>query len=307
MGGLIDSMGDARVRRSVACFVAVAIVAGLAQAAAAEVRRVEAVGIYGIKDSARRRVIPRDEAIARATWEGVSRVALELIGESPALSEEDGERPARAGRTTETVRPPMENGGGWDQAEAGRGDPNDPRLARGAGPAAGENEMAALEEALGEKMLPYTRSYRILEDRGEVPVLFAEDPDIDTEYVVVVEVLVDVDRVTAALERNGLISTASAGDGESSRLTLEVLGLSRYPAVERLVALLRGPLGASRVHTLEFTRERQVLGLVGPFGLEELAMRLAEARDPGLVLEPIGVDPSRGRLRIRARYQPEAL
>jgi len=307
VGRLIESMGDARARRSGACLVAIAIVAGLASSAAAEVRRVEAVGIYGIKDSARRRVIPRDEAIARATWEGVSRVALELMGESPAMTEEDGEPAARAGRTAEAVRPPMENGGGWDRAGAGRVDSNDPRLARGAGPAAGENEMAALEEALGEKMLPYTRSYRILEDRGESPVLFAEDPDIDTEYVVVVEVLVDVDRVSAALERNGLISTASLAEGESSRLTLEVLGLSRYPAVERLVALLRGPLGASRVQTLEFARERQVLGLVGPFGLEELAMRLAEAGDPGLVLEPIGVDPVGGRLRIRARYQPPAL
>lgn len=271
--------------RLVACLLAIAG-AGLAEPAAAEVRRVEAVGIYGIEESARRRVIPRDEAIARATWEAVSRVALELIGESAPTGDAYDDAPdGRVG--------------------PGREDPGDE--GRGPDGAGDEGEQAALQTALGEQMLPYTRSYRILEDRGEAPVLFAEDPDIETEYVVVVEVLVDVDRVADALERNGLIARSDAGSSEAERVTIEVLGLAHYPAVERLMAFLRGAMGARRVVTLEFERERQVLGLEGRFGLEEVARRLAQAGDPGLVLEPLAVDPTRGRIRLRARYRPEAL
>ncbi len=124
-----------------------------AEGASAEVRRVEAVGIYGIQDSARRRVIPRDEAIERGTWEAVSRVALELIGES-APPGGDG---AEEGQ--DTVRRPID----------GRG-----RSEEGAGSGGLDDEAAArLRSALGDDMLPYTRSYRILEDRGEGPVLFA--------------------------------------------------------------------------------------------------------------------------------------
>ena len=59
----------------------------LAQGASAELRRVEAVGIYGIKESMRTRVIPKDEAISLANWEGISRVALELIGESSGFTD----------------------------------------------------------------------------------------------------------------------------------------------------------------------------------------------------------------------------
>ena len=293
MEGSKTSTDDARGRldapiragaRLLACGLLIAA-AGLAAPAAAEVRRVEAVGIYGIEESARRRVIPRDEAIARATWEAVSRVALELIGESAPTGDVYDDAPdGRAG--------------------PGRDDPDAPPAASGSEDA---GEAEALQAALGEQMLPYTRSYRILEDRGESPVLFAEDPDVETEYVVVVEVLVDVDRVADALERDGLIARSSAGASEAERVTIEVLGLARYPAVERLVALLRSAMGARRVVTLEFERERQLLGLEGRFGLEEVARRLAQAGDPGLVLEPLAVDPTRGRIRLRARYRPEAI
>ena len=183
--------------------------------ASAELRRVEAVGIYGIRDSARARVIPRDEAIARARWEGISRVALELIGESEVIPGPDGE-PLSTGEeggnlsgggasTTDNLIPPLERSGGENERslEAGMDpwvDPHDVRFDRVA-PSA--NETALLRSALGKDLLPYTRSYRILEDQGELPVLFNDVPGVETEYVVVVEVIVDLDRIAAALESAG--------------------------------------------------------------------------------------------------------
>ena len=48
--------------------------------AAAEPHRVEVVGAYPIREALRGKLNPREEAIRKALWEGVSRVALELIG-----------------------------------------------------------------------------------------------------------------------------------------------------------------------------------------------------------------------------------
>jgi hypothetical protein len=238
----------------------------------AELQRVEAVGAYAIRDAVRSRVIPRDEAIARARWEGVSRVARELIGES---------------------------GTGFAEGPDGPGTELQPVLGE---PSRGE--IAALESALGKDMLPYTRSYRILDDQGEQPVLFDDVPGVTSEYIVVVEVIVDVDRVNDALERAGLVATDLSPRSEES-VTLELVGLSRYEALETVRSTLREELGATRVQTLEFARERQVLSVEGPFGAEGLSARLGKVRNPRLVLEPIGLDVESSRVRMLGRWFPE--
>ena len=239
----------------------------------AELQRVEAVGIYGIRDAMRSRVIPRDEAIAKARWEGVSRVALELIGESGQGDQGDGL-------------------GAVGKAPAESAGPSD-------------DEMAALRKALGKDVLPYMRSYRILDDRGEVPVLFNDEPSVSMEYVVVVEVIVDVDRVTSALENAGLIArVTSEGGGES--VVVELIGLARYEALEVVVGALRTQYGATRIRTIEFSRERQVLAVEGPFDPGALSAKLAGLKDSRLVLEPVGVDSEGRRIRLIGRWFPEA-
>ena len=282
------------------CFVGLLF----AQGASAELRRVEAVGIYGIKESMRTRVIPKDEAISRANWEGISRVALELIGESsgftdPGESREDrdvGRQPSETdevlapidGRAPDSSQPYERLGADAQDARLGLESPT-------------QSQAAQLKKALGKDTLPYTRSYRILEDQGERPVLFDDSPGIATEYVIVVEVIVDVERVQDALQRAGLVSVVQkAGAGET--LTLEVIGLGRYEALESLVAVLSGPLGATRVDTLEFERGRQVLAVAGPFGLEELATELGALADRRLVLRPLAVDPMFSRIRLSAKW-----
>lgn len=275
-----------------ACLIA----SGLPSLGQAELRRVEAIGTFGIRDGARARVIPRDEAIARARWEAVSRVALELIGETglDVLGVEgEGEGGDDGLGSEDPVVAPIDDRAPPRRAPEVR-DSGDPE----------EDRLALLQSALGKDTLPYTRSYRILEDQGEGPVMFAEDPEVETEYVVVVEVIVDEDRVAQALERAGLISREGAS-GDARRITLELLGITRYAALERVVEVLTGPLGATRVQPLEFAPERQVLSVEGPFDLQGLSDRLAGYRDPRLVLEPIGVDAVGGRIRVLGRWFPE--
>jgi hypothetical protein len=257
--------------RSMAALLGGAFVLVVSGAARADLQRVEAVGIYGIRDSMRSRVIPRDEAIAMARWEGVSRVAIELIGES---APGDAEDPTEGFPPTDTEGP-------------------------------SEDRVASLQAALGDDVLPYMRSYRILEDRGEVPVLFNDAPEVAVEYVVVVEVIVDVDRVTNALASAGLIATARP-EAAAEAVVVELIGLSRYEALELVLEALREQIGATRIRTVEFSRERQVLSVEGPLGPDALLAKLAGFKDPRLILEPIGVDSAGRRIRLMGRWFPES-
>jgi len=255
--------------------------------ARAELQRVEAVGIYGIRDSMRSRVIPRDEAIAKARWEGVSRVALELIGESAP-----SEIGIPAGETTTELR--------LDEQDVPPID--DPGASESEGPS--DDEVVALRAALGEDVLPYMRSYRILDDRGEVPVLFNDEPNVSVEYVVVIEVIVDVDRVISALESAGLIAMMNSED-TAEAVVVELIGLSRYEALDVIFVALRKQFGATRIRAVEFSRERQILAVEGPFGPAALSAKLAGFDDPRLLLEPIGVDSAGRRIRLLGRWFPE--
>jgi hypothetical protein len=264
--------------------------------AVADLQRVEAVGIYGIRNSMRSKVIPLDEAIDRGLWEGVSRVALELIGESSIDLESDsfGRLEDEVVDVREAVVAPID---GRPVGDLGP----DPRLARDG---LSQDEVALVEAALGKDMLPYTRSFRILKDTGEVPVLFADEPGIETEYVVVVEVIVDVDRVIGALERAGLVS-ASASSMSAEAVRLEVVGLTRHDAVTRTVDALREGLGATDVQVVEFRRSLQVFSVSGPFGAEGLAQRLLQTQDPRLRFDPVSVHRGERRVRVRGRWSPE--
>jgi hypothetical protein len=281
-------------------FVALYVLVGLAFGAAtatAELQRVEAMGSFGIRESMRTKVIPRDEAIAKARWEGVSRVALELIGEAGPNEvnpdELDSSQISIAG-SHEPVLPPI---------DSPDGSPIEFQPADGMLDGSSDDEIAALRNALGNDVLPFMRSYRILDDRGEVPVFIRDDPDVAVEYVVVIEVLVDVDRVTAALEAAGLIvGIKSAEIGEP--ISVELLGLSRFEAFDVLLEALRGELGATRVRTVEFSRKRQVILVEGPFGPSALSASLASLESPELILEPIGVDSIGRRIRLVGRWFP---
>ncbi|MBY0401850.1 hypothetical protein K2X89_16275 [Myxococcota bacterium] len=263
----------------------------LAPALRAEPHRVEVVGTYPIREALRGKVNPRDEAIQKALWEGVSRVALELIGEegTPVEDESADATPmgGRAGAAAERT----------GQTGAGKGvvDPaSDPGVVK-------PDPSERFRKVFGRQILPYTRSFRIVEDRGERPVLFAEEPGVRSEYLVVVEVIVDVDRVRGELARAGLIEVSPVPRVRQTVL-IELVGLERYAGLRLALDTLRRALSASRIETLEFAPRRQLLELEGPFGPDEIAARLGRLDSAELILDPVEVDPAGHRLRVLAQY-----
>ena len=178
-----------------------------------------------------------------------------------------------------------------------------PEAASGAVPA---DSTARFRKIFGREILPYTRSFRILEDRGERPVLFADEPGVRSEYLVVVEVIVDVERVTAELARAGLVA-AKSGSGPKQSITIELIGLDQHAGLRRLMEVLRGELAVTGIETLEFSPGRQILRLETDFGPAELAARLGRLKLADLILEPAEIDRERRRLRVLAQWFPPAL
>lgn len=286
------AMEAMRRRLGLLCLAGLLALAGMLLAPGpgqAELRRVEAVGVYGVTEAIRTKVIVRDKAVENALWEGVSRVALELIG--------DGTRSL-------AIDDPGDGSGPEEEGEQPQGTSGQDDAVDETGGSTGI-DLEALRAALGKDVMPYTRSFRILEDQGEQPVLFDDDPDTQTEYVVVVEVLVDVERVEAALEQAGWIAFGAPAESKG-RLELELLGLERYEALEALMAGLREGLGAGRVQLLEVSPARQILAVEGRFDARELEAWLRRFRHPQLLLESAGGAGEGARLRVHARWLPLA-
>lgn len=250
----------------------------------AEPQRVEVVGAYPIREALRGKVNPRDEAIQKALWEGVSQVALELIGEEDTPEGLD----ASSGAADPGARPMPGSTGSTG-----------PRPATTPG-AAPPDPSARFRKIFGRQILPYTRSFRIVEDRGERPVLFAEEPGVRSEYLVVVEVIVDVDRVEGELARAGLLEVAP-GPRSSQSVQIELVGLERYGALRFALETLRRELSASRIETLEFAPRRQLLRIEGPLSTDEVAARLGRIDTAQLILDPVEIDREGGRIRVLAQ------
>jgi hypothetical protein len=179
----------------------------------------------------------------------------------------------------------------------------DPDSRSGAG--ADDPQRAALLPVLGRDMVRYTKSFRILEDRGPRPALFVEDAGAATEYVVIVEVRVDATRVEKRLIERGLL--ASRGPvAATQELRLEVLGLDEYAAYEQLRALLLGPLGARSVAPLELERGRSVLGVKTELEPAELLHRLLGQAPENMQMAPLAAEPESIRLRVRWTPPPES-
>jgi hypothetical protein len=167
-----------------------------------------------------------------------------------------------------------------------------------------EGEEVDLQEVLGERMVPYTARFRILDDQGERPAMFAEDPTVTTEYVVEVEVFVDADRVQQRLVDAGLVAP-DPGVGLVSRIELEIRGLSGYGAYEAVRTLLTEQLGAHQALPRSFERGIAVLDveLAGKDAdATSLAEQLLDLGTPELTVHP--VEMNGGRLVITVDWSP---
>jgi hypothetical protein len=232
-------------------------------ARAADIRTIEAVGSVPIREGQRGATGPKEAAIDAALREAVSRVARDFL-----IDADPDSRP--------TLRP--------------------------AGQAGGEDpELAALRPVLGRKMVRYTKSFRILEDRGVRPALFGDSSGAATEYVVIVEVSVDAGKVEKRLVERGLL----AGRGELAAagiVQLEVLGLYQYAGLEQLRGLLLEDLGARSVAPLEFERGRGLLAVETELPPAELLHRLLARSPENMEFSPLGAVP--GSIRLRVSWQP---
>jgi len=144
-----------------------------------------------------------------------------------------------------------------------------------------------LDEVLGDDPSRYVARFRIVEDRGARPALFAEDPQIQSEYVVVAEVQVDADRLRSHLEETGRLAPPAGGPSpDRTRLVLE--GVDHYPdyTAVRLALLQAGPVRSAVPISIE--RGRVVLELDTDRRPEDFLPAWQSAIPKGLRLIPMG-------------------
>jgi hypothetical protein len=161
-----------------------------------------------------------------------------------------------------------------------------------------ELDAASLDEALGREPLDYATRFRIVEDRGERPALFSDDPEVEREYVVLVEVSVDAERVRQKLTRSGLMAGPSR-TARRQRVQLVIEDVETW-ASYRAVRTLLEDVGVQSAVPVEMERGRAVLEVDGSRGPEELMTALVRAAPPNLRLVLLGSDA--GTLRLRARF-----
>ncbi len=240
-------------------------------ARAAETQSMQVVGAIPIDAEVRRKSVLKDLAIQEALWQGVSRVADELLEEQAiGLIPVEGET----------------NGEG---AEAGEG--------------AALTRSERVRAALGEDMVRYTKSFRILDDQGERPVMFTSNPDAATEYVVIVEVEVDAEHVASRLRSVGLL--VEVAQDSLTGTQVEVQGLMQYAGLMRLVEVLLGRgVGAESVTPREFQRGLARLQVRAEWGAEELLSRLLAAAPPELRIRPVSVIEEFGETGVFGELVP---
>jgi hypothetical protein len=161
-------------------------------------------------------------------------------------------------------------------------------------PVAGESQIDA---ALGPDPLDYATRFRILEDRGERPALFSEADEVENEYVVLVEVHVDTDRVRERLVAAGLLVMPS-GDGRRWRVRLVLEDVESFASYQAVRTLLE-EIGARSALPQEMEAGRAVLVVDGTRSPDALVAALVDAAPSNLRLVPLGRDGASVRLRVR--------
>jgi hypothetical protein len=171
-------------------------------------------------------------------------------------------------------------------------------------PEAAADPELDLGKLLGGNPREFTVGYRVLEDRGERRALLVVDPEVATEYVLRVEVDVDVSRIEAALDAAGL-PIARPAEGPSRELRVVVEDLPSYRAYAALRRHLMQAGGASSVIPETFELGRVELRVAGRLAPSELIDRLVTPSPEGLRVEPVFAD---GRsIWIRIAELPEAV
>jgi hypothetical protein len=154
-----------------------------------------------------------------------------------------------------------------------------------------------LGQVLGGKPREFTVGYKVLEDRGERRALLLADPEISTEYVLLVEVFVDVTRIESALDAAGLLRPAPVkGAGRELRVVVESLPSYRAYLALRKHLIEQG--GATSVIPAVFESGRVELRVNARLEPPELMDRLVTPPPEGLRIEPLFTDDDSMRIRV---------
>ncbi len=154
-----------------------------------------------------------------------------------------------------------------------------------------------LGRVLGGSPREFTVGYKVLEDRGERRPLLLVDPKVSSEYVLLVEVFVDVTRVERALEAADL-RVRRPVEAPSSELRVVVEAIPSYQAYAALCRYLTDQAGVSAVTPAIFEAGRVELRVEGRLTPQELVDRLVNPQPDGLRVEPVFVDGQSVRIRI---------
>ncbi len=160
-------------------------------------------------------------------------------------------------------------------------------------------EDAVVSGALGNDPLVYATRFQIVEDRGERPALFSDDPEIGSAYVVLAEVYVDVDRVRRQLSGAGLMGAPSGDAGGRFQTRVTLVDVQRWAEIQAVRTLL-GEIGAESAVPIELVRGRAVLAVESRHSAAELMVALRAVAPPELRLELLGAGPD--GLELRARF-----
>jgi len=274
-------------KQSVAALIVLLL--ALAAPSLADVRRMEAVGAEPIRADAGLRVSLRDAALKRALRDAVVRVAFDLLAPVVAVDTIDSMNTQAAEEGLfDSLSDPLAN----------------PIVEEALDPAA---EKEALENrlvvALGDDPLDYAVRFRILEDRGERPALFVDDPEVEGEYVMVVEVYVDTERVRRRLDRRGF-ELIPSGEATQVRIRLELFGVDRFGAYEKVRRALAGDSRVRSVVPVEMERGRAVLEVDSEHEPEALLERLYQVIPPEIEIRPIIIEEGHLSLRVKLRQEP---
>lgn len=164
-----------------------------------------------------------------------------------------------------------------------------------------EEAAELLPDALGQEPFAYTTRFRIIEDRGEVPALYHDDPGVEFEYVVLVEAHIDSDRVEKRLREAGVLASRAPRPAYQD-LTVVVEDPPDFPTYAALRRALLEAVGVEVALPIEMERGRAVLRVRASGGASKLLEDLLQAAPPELVITP--VDARDEVLTLRVSLDP---
>lgn len=152
---------------------------------------------------------------------------------------------------------------------------------------------------LGKEPLDYISRYRIIEDRGERARMYSQNPNVEFEYVVLVESHIDSGRVKGVLAKAGLLVTRPRA--ATRQLLIVIDQAYDFAAYETLRTTLLERLRVKSAIPIEMERGRIVLAVETSRNAGQVLEHLLRKAPSELAVTPI--DSQDGVLTVRVRLE----